>query len=545
VSRNEIYSLIAQKGGGQFSREVLNQDIDAITAFYRNEGFLFVNIDSAVVTSDDVGRAVDITLRIIEGKPAVVHSLDFRGNISLSAEELRSAMETALGARFRQSVLERDVHAVLQRYERAGYPFTKVSIHNILSTEGEEQHDVQVVLSIEEGEAVRITEFLVEGNTTTRYDVILREARLQTGEVFHPDLPVRIQRRLQRTQLFSSVTVPALFVCEDGTAGFSVRVAEGNPNRFDGVVGYVPSVRAGESGYFTGLADVQLRNLFGTGRKLSARWQRENQSTQEIELRYSEPWVASYPVNVEAGFFQRQQDSSYVRRSYDIEAEFMLTEEFRVGASLAQQDVIPSEGGAGFVVSESQTTTIGGFLFYDSRDDALTPTQGFVCRMDYRTGAKKRVLGQSTASSNTQRFGLDFEYYLSVVSRQVLAASVHAREFRSGGMEISDLFRIGGANTLRGYREGQFLGSRIAWSNIEYRFLVSPRSFFYLFADAGYVSSPDLGATGSAAIDQTKVGYGAGLRVDTSLGLIGVSLALGEGDTFSTAKLHLRLVNEF
>ena len=33
--------------------------------------------------------------------------------------------------------------------------------------------------------------------------------------------------------------------------------------------------------------------------------------------------------------------------------------------------------------------------------------------------------------------------------------------------------------------------------------------------------------------------------MDSALGLIGVSIALGEGDTFSTAKIHIRLINEF
>jgi hypothetical protein len=40
-------------------------------------------------------------------------------------------------------------------------------------------------------------------------------------------------------------------------------------------------------------------------------------------------------------------------------------------------------------------------------------------------------------------------------------------------------------------------------------------------------------------------GYGAGLLVETVLGIVDVSVAAGKGDTFSTAKLHLRLVNEF
>jgi outer membrane protein insertion porin family len=145
----------------------------------------------------------------------------------------------------------------------------------------------------------------------------------------------------------------------------------------------------------------------------------------------------------------------------------------------------------------------------------------------------------------TQHLEFDWEWYFSPWNRQVAAFALYAREFRSGTTEISDLFRIGGATTIRGYREGQFLASRMIWSNAEYRVILGTRAFAFLFTDAGYLHTPEIISAGLAKAETVKVGYGVGLRTDTPLGIIGISLALGEGDTFGTAKLHLRLVNEF
>jgi len=139
----------------------------------------------------------------------------------------------------------------------------------------------------------------------------------------------------------------------------------------------------------------------------------------------------------------------------------------------------------------------------------------------------------------------DLSYYLSTFFRQVIAAELHLRDFSSSTLDVSDLFRLGGASTLRGYREGQFLGSRIVWTNLEYRFLVASRSFFYGFVDVGYFVQPAIDAIRMTASEQSKIGYGIGVRLDSALGLIGVSFALGEGDTFSTSKIHIRLINEF
>jgi outer membrane protein insertion porin family len=334
----------------------------------------------------------------------------------------------------------------------------------------------------------------------------------------------------------------------DGSVGLSLKVTEGNPNRFDGIVGYVPSGGSGAAGYVTGLADVQFRNILGTGRKLSARWYRETQTSQEIELRYREPWLASLPLNAEAGFSQRKQDSTYIRNSYTLFAELMATDELNLGAVFSSERVLPSEGYGARVANKSRSTTIGLSVLYDSRNDPVTPTSGLRYRTEYRTGFKEidaSIVQHSSDRTSTQSLSFDLEYLLSPVQRQVLAASVSVRDFRSGAIELSDMFRLGGASTLRGYREGQFLGSRIAWSNVEYRLLTDQRSYAFGFVDIGYVLIPDAPQAGLLKQEIYKLGFGAGIRLDTPVGLIGVSLAFGEGDTFSTAKLHLRLINEF
>ncbi len=338
---------------------------------------------------------------------------------------------------------------------------------------------------------------------------------------------------------------PEFYVTESGAGGLLIRIREGAVNRFDGVLGYVPAGGgSAEGGYVMGYADIELRNLFGTGRKLATRWVRENPSTQDLSLRYLEPWVASLPVNAELGFAQRKQDSTYVRRSYDVSLTLMVTEELTLGLSIDQTNVFPSER-LNNPVGESRIVNIGGEIRYDARDDPVTPERGVYYATSYEWGAKNLSRAGKETGDRTGRISFDLEYYLSPLSRQVLASSFHGRDFQSSLMDQSDLFRLGGATTLRGYREGQFIGSRLLWSSFEYRLLVGRRSFGYGFLDFGYASLPDRPAGGLVKSEITRLGYGIGLRIDSGLGLIGVNLGFGEGDTFRTAKLHFRLINEF
>ncbi|KAA0246536.1 MAG: hypothetical protein EDM72_04905, partial [Chlorobiota bacterium] len=99
--------------------------------------------------------------------------------------------------------------------------------------------------------------------------------------------------------------------------------------------------------------------------------------------------------------------------------------------------------------------------------------------------------------------------------------------------------------TVRGYREEQFLASRIAWSNLEYRLMMTQRSYAFLFLDAGYYFLDADLERGILQQEDYIFGYGLGITLETAIGLLGVSFALAEGETFSEGKIHFGIVNEF
>lgn len=547
-SEREIASWLQLQKGTLYHDSLLAADMTTVLARYHQEGYFHAAVDSVDILYGEDRRTVSVTIALKEGKPAIVCSLLVEGAGEQVSAVIGQSLRTRPGEPFRQKDLESDIQVLLKWLEERGFPFASVTIDDVSMHEGDEVDSVTVTLRVREGNPVRLRELRVEGNTTTTSATILREARFDAGGMFREEVPSLIQRRLQRTQLFTNVTLPELYVKEDGSAGLLVKVTEGQYNQFDGILGYVPSSGPAEQGTVTGMVQVQFRNILGTGRKFSARWSREERGTQDIQLRYVEPWVASLPLTLDGTFGQRKQDSTYIRRQYGLATELMVSEELFVGASFSQTGVVPSEQSAGALIAGSTTNSVGVMARYDTWDDPVTPTGGIRYRAEYHTGSK-RVEGLGTirpaVSGSTQRIDLDLEYVISPLSKQVVAASLFLRETRSGELDLSDLYRLGGSTTLRGYREGQFLASRLAWINVEYRVLVSPRSFAFTFVDAGYMMTPDRPAVGLVRSEQSKVGYGLGIRLDTALGLMGVSLAMGEGDTFSTMKLHFRLINGF
>jgi outer membrane protein assembly factor BamA len=256
------------------------------------------------------------------------------------------------------------------------------------------------------------------------------------------------------------------------------------------------------------------------------------------------------PLNLSGGFFQRQQDSIFVRRTIDLRTEVPFFDVFSVAATVHREEIIPSGSLALTPVGRSKMLLAGLELLYDTRDDPVSPEGGVRYRATYQTGSKKIETQPSGApalpeQSTVQKIGIDAEFYFATVAKQVGAITMHGRQITTDNLESGDYYRFGGATTLRGYRENQFQGSTVAWTNTEYRFLLARRSFLYGFFDTGFYLIPADDARGIASSQAFLFGYGFGFRLATSLGNIGVSIALGKGDPPSQAKLHIALMNEF
>jgi len=75
--------------------------------------------------------------------------------------------------------------------------------------------------------------------------------------------------------------------------------------------------------------------------------------------------------------------------------------------------------------------------------------------------------------------------------------------------------------------------------------MLTQRSYAFLFFDAGYYFLDAVPEKGIAKLEEYIFGYGLGITVETAIGLLGVSFALAQGDSFSEGKIHFGIINEF
>lgn len=552
ISTPEVKRWFALKRDDLVTPQVVAKRAEVILQNYRDRGYYFAKIDSVNYGFNRDSSRVDVSIFLSEAQRLKTFALRLSGLTEAQKQTLEPQLRTRPGKTFSPEVLEEDIEQVISYFEQRGYPYCQVNVRN-LAVDSETEPGLDIALEVQPGPKVVVGEIEIRGNEQTREGVILRELGVSPGEVYNQKKVDRIKTRLEKLSIFKWVNPAKLVLLEDGRGKVIVELAEGSYNRFDGVVGYNPGAD-GRGGFFTGFLDFSFGNLFGTGRQIDAHWERRTEKTQNLQLRYLEPWVAGLPLNVGFHFEQLIRDTSYVERQVGIDFNYIYNDHFSVFSGVSRRTISPDSVGAllfGIPPSDAVNLNLG--LSFSTLNNPFNPRKGLRYQTAFswsRKNIRKSGLQAEPQEKNSfaqKRISIDFETYFPLFNWQVLAIALHGREITSGEdiIPLTEQYRLGGTRTLRGYREDQFRGNRIGWGNFEYRYLLGPLSRFFLFVDVGYFSLDRLAEGRKIRSTDSKIGYGFGLRLETRLGLLGIDYGLGQGDGFSNGKIHIGLRNAF
>jgi len=474
-----------------------------------------------------------VTLTVDAGEPVIVGGIDVHGNRLLTREEILSRLDLRPGRTFDEAVFRADVARVLRAYSERGHPLARVYPSGFRRTpEGR----LAFVLRIGEGPEAEIESVRVFGNTATEDAVVARIGGVRPGDRWSVRRLEGMSARLRREGLFTEVGEPRVVRgSRDNRLGVEIEVEEGPSSSLLGVLGYIPD--PGGGGQVVGQVDLRLRNILGTARRASFRFERQSRDVRDLAFRYREPWVLGTPISVELGAAQALRDPFYSRTDLEVGLSAPIGER-----STAQVAAERRESSFDDAIGQSvEETSTGGSvsLQRDARDRRINPGRGWAGRA--ALGARRTKTDELRS-----RAEVDLHVLRALGRRWVLSEEAGFRGVRStaGRVPLYEQYFLGGTNTLRGYREEQFHGDRVWWIRSELRYRLSVRSRTYVFGDVGgYRFGPDGEVPGDSDV---LPGGGVGIALETrGTGLARIELAVGRGDGFSDAKVHAGLEQEF
>lgn len=437
---------------------------------------------------------------------------------------------------------------ILEWCDEHGLPFA--AVHTDSFEISHIDQSVRPHLRVLAGPEIKIAFVNFTGNTTSLPRLLMRESRLREGEVYGKSRVAQARRRLAQLEYLRRVDEPRIVIDEEGKSGLVFNVEEGRLSRIDAVAGLAPAPE-GEAQSVTGLVDLQVMNLFGTGRRGKVFWQRPSRDVQELALAWREPWIAATPLRADLSFAQRVEDTLYVTRKFGVRAGYPVLSTVEIFAGVVGEELLADSGASAQLnLVPTRTRLIESGFVVDTRDHATNPRSGLRFESVAATGerrADRPPPGSDRTKFSQRRAQVDGEFFRELIPNWIVALSGHGRAVFSDEPEIpvSDLFKVGGARTMRGYREEQFAGSQAGWGSVEARYWLGQASRFAAFTDLGVIVRESRVTDGVVKTTVRRAAYGFGVRLETGVGVWGVDYGIAGGSSALDGQLHVSLLSLF
>ena len=472
----------------------------------------------------------------------------FEGNTVYTSEVLTKFMDLQPGQVLNSVYVGQKVQGINAAYARDGYMLAHVDGIRV---------DDQGVLHVHIVEGI-VEDIVPAGNKKTRDKVITREFVQKKGKPFNKFLVRRSVERVYNLGFFDDVNVRMLPGDQDpNNVIIEIDVLEHKTGTITLGAGY------SKSDGLMGIIEFGEDNFRGTGDKFKVHWEIGGKKKyKNYQISYLKPWIDSKGTSLGFSFFNREDEytdynedgnevAEYNKKSRGFNISFgrqtgEYTRDYLTLESRKDSYKWDDDDSSGFRYDKNAGSGTnwnnGSYNFandkyvdknfgrinsitwqkvYDSRDNIYEPTRGR--RISYTAQWAGHGLG---GDFDFYKFTAEARMYKKLGAKNVLAFRARGG-FIQGDAPYSQLFTLGGADSLRGYEDDQFRGKYMYNATLEFRFPIVKKVSGVLFTDIGDAwDAPNVSWYNSKKT--FNYGVGAGVRITTPIGPVKLDYGVGK-----------------
>jgi outer membrane protein insertion porin family len=512
---------------GTLDEDALKNDMQILTAYYFDKGFLDVKISEPKIDLSDPKR-IRIETEISEGPQYRFGNIDLKGDVLTSKEDLFKVVSIRRNEIFSNSALRRDVGALTSAFADRGYAFVEVSPETAVDHQNLLVH---VTYAIDKKKQVSFERIQIVGNTKSRDKVVRRELQVAEGEIYSVTGLALSRDRLKRSGYFKDVEFATSRGSTDDKINLNVKVEEAQTGTLSFGVGYSSLYQA------MIMAQIADRNLFGLGYIASLRANLGGEAN-DFKFSFTDPYFLGYSYS--AGFDAYMEhveyfsDYNYNVRGFDFRVGKELTPIWRLDGmyKLEEVDIYDVALTAPRSIKDQEgkatTSAISVGLSVDTRNDYFAPSRG------QRSSVTLMDAGGILGGDNYFVKGYaDTSWYFPLTWNLVLNLKAKLGIIEPyGGKEVPvyEKFYVGGIQTIRGFEYGMagpidFNGDPLGANKMA---VFTTEILFPLAGEFGLRGAVfcDVGKGFDSFGDflPVKIGAGPGIRWFSPFGLIRIDL---------------------
>jgi len=444
---------------------------------------------------------------------------------------------------------------ILDYAERNGYPFASVWLDSIQI----DDNKISAALMVEKAFVVTYDSLQVMGGSKTKPKFLMRYLQLYPGQPYNQQQIEASQRMLTALPYIKVTRPPQVRFARDKARVYYF-LEDRQANQLDGVVGFLPDpTRSGNKLLITGEANLNIRNIKGTGKSLGLQWRRVNKGSVILNGEYLHSNLFGTPFELGGKFSLLKQDSSYITVQPRLQlgyytlkyGKFSVFTEWRNSRILSEANPQQLQN---LDLADAQTTTYGLNYIWNNLDDFYFPRRGRLVELQLAAGTKTLLRNPDLEKSfydtldlktNQLNISMRLENFFRLGKNSALLARLQGEALLNDQIFLNDMYRIGGLSSLRGFDDYFFFASSYAVGTLEYRLFTAADSYVLLFYDQGYYRS-DLK---TSLADGYPLGIGGGISFSTGAGIFQLVYSLGKSEqqplSFKYSKIHFGITSKF
>jgi outer membrane protein insertion porin family len=447
--------LSFMSGSGNFKESAFKMDLQRLTYWYLEHGYVKFKNENPVVTVSPDKRWLYITIYVDEGEQYKVGPVDFSGDLLFPKTELSNELTLNTDMTFSISKRNADIQRLTEKYQDLGYAFTnvvpKMNVHDDTKT-------VDMDYGFEKGNLVYFGEINVVGNSKTHDKVIRRELKINEGELYSGTKLRESRENVERLGYFAPGEVIFNTVSpKDKSDVLNVEISV--KERSTGTITLGAGAGSVQGFFFT--AQVAEINLMGRGQSLSLSTQlAAGRDSKSFNLGFTDPYAfdTKWSTGFDLYYVTFPIPSKYTTRKlgFDVRLGHPVYDYTNAYITYKNEGVQPLLDGsqadgldpADIDADSGVLSSVVWQIVRDKRNNRFETSAGDYQSASFETaglGGDKKFL----------KLILNARYYKKLIGDLVFRTSGeygHLMEVSGKPVPPSERFFLGGPNNLKGFQ---------------------------------------------------------------------------------------------